>query len=146
MHILIRTAGPGDASALRRMNIAFNGDTAVSEQDVRSALTTGAEIVLIAEADGTPAGFCCAQVHHSFCYPAPVAEVTEMYVAEPFRRLGCASAMLRCLEEQLRDRHGVDEIHLLTGTGNTAAQAAYEKAGFARKNEVYMTKEVRAKR
>lgn len=145
MHILIRPAGPGDAPALRCMNTAFNGDTAVSEQDIRSALVTGAEIVLIAEADGVPAGFCCAQVHHSFCYPAPVAEVTEMYVAEPFRRLGCASAMLRTLEELLA-RQGVDEIHLLTGVRNTAAQAAYEKAGFARKNEVYMTKEVRAKR
>lgn len=146
MPVLIRPAGPGDAPALRRMNIAFNGDTAVSEQNIRSALTAGAEIVLIAESDGTPAGFCCAQVHRSFCYPAPVAEVTEMYVAPPFRRRGCASAMLRCLEEQLQDGHGVDEIHLLTGSGNSAAQAAYEKAGFARKNEVYMTKEVRAKR
>ena len=34
----------------------------------------------------------------------------------------------------------VDEIHLLTGTGNRAAQAAYRKAGFREHQEVYMTK------
>lgn len=145
MSFVIRPAVPGDAPALLAMNAAFNGDTGTTEEAIRRSLLSCPETVLIAKRGGTPAGFCCAQVHHSFCYPAPVAEVTEMYVEEAFRRQGCASAMLRALEELLA-RQGVDEIHLLTGTANTAAQAAYERAGFRRKNEAYMVKEVHAKR
>ena len=45
-------------------------------------------------------------------------------------------------EEHLRATFGVDEIHLLTGTRNCAAQAAYKKAGFAIKDEVYMVKSI----
>ena len=146
MPFVIRPAVPEDAPALHTMNTAFNGETGVTADDVRHSLQAGEEVVLIAEADGSPAGFCCAQVHHSFCYRTPVAEVTEMYVDEAHRRKGCATQMLAFLEEQLRSRYGVDELHLLTGTDNHAAQAAYQKAGFIRENEVYMMKEVPAKR
>jgi len=145
MLFVIRPAVSGDAPALLAMNAAFNGDTGTTEEAIRRNLLSCPETVLIAECKGTPAGFCCAQVHHSFCYPTPVAEVTEMYVEEAFRRQGCASAMLHALEELLA-RQGVGEMHLLTGTANTAAQAAYERAGFRRKIETYMLKEVRVKR
>ena len=138
MSFTFRLARPEDAPALYLLNAAFNGDTGVTEADVRRSLLTSPEIVLIAMADGAPAGFCCAQVHHSFCYPAPVAEVTEMYVAEAFRRQGCAAGLLAFLEERLRREYGADEIHLLTGTGNLAAQAAYRRAGFAAKDVQYM--------
>lgn len=140
MSITVRPARPDDAEALRLMNTAFNGDTGVTADDVRRSLLASPEIVMIAEVDGSPAGFCCAQVHHSFCYTSPVAEVTEMYVARPFRRRGCAVAMLRFLEEHLRQTHGVDEMHLLTGCGNLAAQAAYHRAGFEAAGVRYMKK------
>ena len=65
-----------------------------------------------------------------------------MYVDEFHRRKGCADSMLHFLEEHLRATFGVDEIHLLTGTRNCAAQAAYKKAGFATKDEVYMVKSI----
>ena len=145
MSFVIRPAVPGDAPALLAMNSAFNGDTGTTEEPIRRSLLTSPEIVLIAECSGIPAGFCCAQVHRSFCYPAPTAEVTEIYVDEAFRRQGCALAMLHTLEDLL-SRQGVDEMHLLTGAANAAAQAAYERAGFRRKNETYMVKEVPAKR
>ena len=140
--MLYRLACPADAEALVRLNAAFNEVDDVSPEDVRRSLARAAEVVVVAEADGSVFAFCCAQVHHSFCYPAPVAEVTEMYVDAEHRCLGTASGMLRFLEEHLQSVHGVDEIHLLTGTENHAAQAAYAKAGFIRENEVYMVKEV----
>ena len=142
MPFQIRTASPEDAPVLHRLNTTFNGDTGVSCDMIRRSLLACPEIVLIAAHDGFPAGFCCAQVHHSFCYPAPVAEVTEMYVEPAFRGQGCAGAMLRFLEEHLRSGYGVDEMHLLTGCGNLAAQAAYRKAGFAPHPEAYMVKEL----
>ena len=138
----IRLACPADAEALIRLNTAFNGVEDISATDVCNSLLTSSEVVVVAEEASKVVAFCCAQVHHSFCYSAPVAEVTEMYVDEAHRRKGCATKMLAFLEEHLRVRHGVDELHLLTGTDNHAAQAAYQKAGFARKNEAYMMKEV----
>lgn len=140
MPFTIRTAQSGDAPALAAMNAAFNGDTGLTADDIRRSLAASSEVVVLALHGDSPAGFCCAQVHHSFCYPAPVAEVTEMFVAENFRRMGCAGGMLHFLETHLRERFGVDEMHLLTGTDNPAAQAAYRKAGFRAKNEQYMRK------
>ena len=146
MSLICRPASPADAPILHAMNRAFNGDTGVTADDISRSLLTSPETVVIAEADGSPAGFCCAQLHHSFCYPSPVAEVTEMYVVPEFRRMGCAQAMLRHLEALLQEKFGADEMHLLTGTRNLAAQSAYRKAGFLQKNEVYMVKEVSVKR
>lgn len=144
--MLYRLASSSDAEALVRLNAAFNGVDDVSPEDVRRSLSHSAEVVVIAVEDDKAVGFCCAQVHHSFCYRAPVAEVTEMYVDAAFRRKGCAQGLLAFLEEHLRSVHGVNELHLLTGTGNLPAQSAYKKAGYAVKNEVYMVKEVSAKR
>ena len=144
--MLYRLAKPSDAEALVRLNAAFNGVDDVFPEDVRRSLEASPEVVAVADSAGKVIGFCCAQVHRSFCYKTPVAEVTEMYVDEGFRRQGCATGMLRFLEEHLQSAYGVDEIHLLTGTENLAARSAYKKAGFAAKNEVYMVKEVPAKR
>lgn len=138
----IRLAVSDDAEALVRLNIAFNEVEDVTPEDVRYSLLNSPEIVVVAEVDGETAAFCCAQVHHSFCYKAPVAEVTEMYVDKAYRRQGCALGMLAFLEKYLRSRWGVDEIHLLTGTTNFAAQSAYKKSGFRVHNEAYMTKDV----
>ena len=141
-----RLASPADAEALVRLNAAFNEVEDVTRDEVRSSLLSSSEIVVVAEESGVVIAFCCAQVHHSFCYPAPVAEVTEMYVDTAHRRKGHATGMLAFLEQHLCDKYGTDEIHLLTGTDNLAAQSAYQKAGFIRQNEVYMTKEVPRKR
>lgn len=140
--MLYRLASPADTPALVRLNAVFNEVDDVTPEDVRRSLSQSDEIVIVADADGEVVGFACAQVHHSFCYKTPVAEVTEMYVAPAFRRRGCAAGMLRFLEEHLQSAHGVDEIHLLTGVTNLPAQSAYRKAGFTVKNEVYMEKEV----
>lgn len=144
--MLFRLACPADAEALVHLNAAFNEVDDVTPEDVRRSFESSAEIVVVADVDGEPAGFCCAQVHHSFCYKTPVAELTEMYVAPNHRRKGCASGMLRFLEEHLQNTHGVDEIHLLTGVANLPAQSTYQHAGFSLKNEAYMVKEVHANR
>ena len=140
--MLIRLASPADAQALVRLNCAFNEVDDVTPEDVCRSLENSGEIVVVADASGDIAGFCCAQVHHSFCYKSPVAELTEMYVAPEYRRMGCASGILRFLEAHLHSAYGVDEIHLLTGVTNLPAQSAYHQAGFTVKNEVYMVKEV----
>ena len=136
-----RLASPADAEALVRLNAAFN-EVDMPSEAVRQSLITSPEVVIVADDAGEVVAFCCTQVHHSFCYPAPVAEVTEMYVDEAHRCQGCATGMLRFLEEHLSTQYGVDELHLLTGTQNLPAQAAYKKAGFVIHLETYMAKEV----
>ncbi len=141
MHATVRLAKPEDASLLRRFNLAFNGVDR-SEAAIASALCRNGEIVAIAELDGIPAGFCCAQVHFSFCYPTPVAEITEMYVQESCRRKGCASAMLRFVEKYVQTHFQADECHLLTGMDNLAAQEAYRASGYCMQNELYLSKKI----
>ncbi len=89
----IRPAVPADAETLVCLNTAFNEVGDVTPEDVRRSLLNSSEVVVVAEINGETAAFCCAQVHHSFCYKAPVAEVMEMYVDEAYRRQGCASGM-----------------------------------------------------
>lgn len=135
-----RLAVPDDAEELRRLNEAFNGVDDVSASDIRRALCSGREVVAVACENGTCAGFCCAQVHHSFCYAAPAAEITEMYIDPIYRRQGCGRKLLRFMEQQLIHTFGVDECHLLTGCGNLPAQALYQRAGYLEKREMYLSK------
>ena len=125
MKLTVRLANASDAEALRMLNLAFN-EVERTAEEIRAALQQNSETDVVAEADGNVVGFCCAQVHHSFCYAAPVAEITEMYVDGAHRRMGCASAMLRFAQAHLQKTYGVDECHLLTGCDNLAAQVAYE--------------------
>jgi hypothetical protein len=65
----VRFAVPEDAAALIRLNAAFNGPGMEDIRYVERSLRENPnEIVCIAELDGEPAGFCCAQLISSFCY------------------------------------------------------------------------------
>lgn len=141
MALTVRAAKPEDAAALCRLNAAFN-EVDMPEEAAAASLRNSAECVFLAEMDGMAAGFCCAQVHHSFCYPAPVAEVTELYVDKAYRRMGCAFAMLRFSETYLKETYGVEECHLLTGRANDAARALYESCGYQSSDEQYLYKKL----
>ncbi|MBQ8200855.1 MAG: GNAT family N-acetyltransferase [Clostridia bacterium] len=140
MSLMIRLACPDDAEALRRLNEAFNEISDVSAEDICRSLIASGKIVAVVDVDKCIVGFCCAQVHHSFCYPAPVAEITELYVDAAHRRMGCASGMLRYLETTLREDYGADECHLLTSCANHTAQSLYASLGYEVHHETYMSK------
>ena len=63
----IRLAAESDAGMLMQLNRAFNEVDDVGEADIRAALGAGREVVAVAVEAGVLNGFCCAQVHHSFC-------------------------------------------------------------------------------
>lgn len=138
----IRLAAQGDAVMLMHLNRVFNEVDEVPEETVVNRLINGSEIVAVAQDEGGLIGFCCAQVHHSFCYAAPCAEITEMYVEQGARRKGVGRALLAFMTAHLKDVHGVQEIHLLTGCENKAAKALYAAMGFEEKNETYMRKKL----
>lgn len=139
----VRTAHPEDAAELARLNAAFNGEEGALAADVvRRALLEGSEIVIVAQEEGEIAGFACGQVCASFCYPRPFGELTELYVDPAHRRKGIATELVGAAEEEMRKR-GADCVRLLTGSGNRAARALYERCGYAPEDEALYTKELR---
>ena len=130
-HITVRLAAPSDAKALKRLNEAFNEPNLTSEAEIAaSILENSNESVFLAELDGRPIGFCCTQLIRSMCYKTPCAELTELYVEEAYRRMGAARAMMEYAEEYMKERFGIDEMHLLTGHNNFPAQAFYQAVGY----------------
>lgn len=99
------------------------------------------EIIAVAEMDGRVVGFGCAQSFRSFCYKEPLGEITEMYVEEAFRRKGAATALLSCLEMQLRKR-GVAEVKILTGRRNHSAIRTYKRCQYEEDDEQLLKKQL----
>jgi ribosomal protein S18 acetylase RimI-like enzyme len=128
--MIIRVATPADAGELARMNAAFNGvfDSA-AQIAARMAACVEIEIALVAELDGQVGGFACVRVVPCMLYAEPYAELTELYVEPTFRRRGVGRALLASAEQLARTR-GADDLILMTGVGNAAAQALYRSAGY----------------
>ncbi|NLG23925.1 MAG: GNAT family N-acetyltransferase [Clostridiales bacterium] len=132
----VRRAGPRDAAALCRLNAAFNGPGLADEAHIAQSLARQtAERAWILWIDGRPAGFLCAQLAHSLCYPSPSAEIAELYVEEWARRRGGALALIRAALAELT-AEGAQSARVLTGVRNGPARALYERAGFLPDDEV----------
>ena len=136
----IRKACPEDAVELHRLNEAFNGTGETTVEHVEESLRNNpSEIVIVAESNGRLVGFTCTQLFHSMCYDVEYCEVTELFVAEDFRRLGVARGMLKVTEDAFRTI-GVNHFQLFTKVDNLKAQALYESSGYTRSNEVLYRK------
>jgi ribosomal protein S18 acetylase RimI-like enzyme len=128
--IHIRLATSADAPALARMNEAFNGASDTAEQiAVRIAACAAIETPIVAELQGQICGFACVRVVPCVLYAEPYAELTELYVEPAFRRRGLGRQLIARAEQLARER-GAAELLIMTGTGNTAAQALYRSEGY----------------
>jgi ribosomal protein S18 acetylase RimI-like enzyme len=112
------------------MNRIFNGSSIDASAIVRS-LCHATELVAVALNGRSRAGFVCAQIHDSFCYHAPYAEITEVFVKAEFRRTRIATRLVGFMERQLA-RRGVVHLHVLTASRNKPARTLYEKLGYRR--------------
>ena len=138
--ITVRLARETDAEALFRLNRAFNGEDAAGLERIRQCLRENPmEMVAIAFVEDTPAGFLCGQRLRSMCYDVDYVEITELFVAEEFRRRGVASRLMGFLEGYYREQ-GIHAFQLFTGGDNRTAQALYAKLGFFRTDEVFLRK------
>jgi len=139
-NITTRLAKVSDAAFLKEMNDIFNGP-GVTEESVADALRTNPnEIVGIVEYDGVLAGFCCAQITRSICSIEPAGEITELFILEQYRRKGCAERIVTFLENIMQKQYGVEELRLLTGSDNIAAQKLYEGLDYCREDEMLYIK------
>lgn len=141
--ITVRVAQAADAEVLCRMNGEFNGPGLTSAAFIRKMLESASgEIVVLAMCGLEPVGFCCMQVTRSVCYNEAGAELTELYVREPYRRRGCAAQLVRFAERVCKEAYRVESVRLLTGRGNSAAQKLYVSLGYTPQNEVLYVKSI----
>ncbi|MBP3452866.1 MAG: GNAT family N-acetyltransferase [Clostridia bacterium] len=141
MRITVREATPDDATALQRLNAAFNGEGLPDAEMIRAALSCNPqEFTCIAECDGVAVGFLCAQVHFSWCYEKPTVEIAELYVDAAYRRQGAARQLMQLAEKIAMQRFGATKTVLLTGGHNLTAQTFYESQGYCRDDEIHYAK------
>ncbi len=128
--ILIREAGSDDLVDLARLNELFNEVKGTPDQlAARLAHPKCAEIPIVAEIDNRVVGFTALRVVPSVFYEESHAELTEIYVEEPYRRQGVGSALIH-FAERLARRKGAEEIILQTGRGNQGAKGFYNAMGY----------------
>jgi len=127
---IIRLATVADAAALTRLNSLFNGSSDPAEvMAQRLADPRQVEIALVAESAGQVIGFAGLRRIPSLFYVQTFAELTELFVEEPYRRQGIGQALI-AVAEQLAIQSGARELLVLTGKDNEEAQALYRSQGY----------------
>jgi ribosomal protein S18 acetylase RimI-like enzyme len=128
--ITIRVAKIADAAALTHLNLLFNGSSdPVEVMAQRLADPRQVEIALLAEMSGEIIGFAGLRLIPSLFYPETLAELTELFVAEAYRRQGVGRALI-VEAEQRAIQGGARELLVLTGRDNQEAQALYYSLGY----------------
>ena len=88
----------------------------------------GPETLVVAERDGKLLGFASLRLVPSLDL-TPYAELSDLFVAEPYRRQGVGRGLLGFIEQRARER-GADRLILTTGLKNVDAQWFYRAVGF----------------
>src|SRR5213593_532265 len=89
----------------------------------------GIETLVVAERDGKILGFASLRLVPSLD-STPYAELSDLFVAGPYRRQGVGRRLLEFVEKRARER-GADRLVLTTGLKNVDAQGFYRAIGFA---------------
>jgi ribosomal protein S18 acetylase RimI-like enzyme len=95
----------------------------------------------VAESQGIIVGFACLRVTRSICYDFALAELTELYVDETFRRRGIGRALIEQAERAAQER-GAESLMLLTGGKNLAAQEFYRSSGYQVLQDLVLSKKL----
>lgn len=135
-----RIADEADAPALANLNEAFNGvHMSPARMANRIAACRNIETAILAWEGDEAIGFACLRLMPWLCYDVLYAELTELFVLEPFRRHGVARALVAYAERLARDA-GAEELRLLTGRDNDDALAFYQALGYADEEEVLLAR------
>lgn len=138
----IRIATENDADALARLNNKFN-KTQDTEQQVAARMKANplAEIAFVAELEGIIVGFACLRVTRSICYEFALAELTELYIEESYRRRGVGRALIE-QAERVAQEQGAESLMLLTGGKNLTAQEFYRSLGYQVLQDLVLSKKL----
>jgi ribosomal protein S18 acetylase RimI-like enzyme len=131
MPVTVHQATIADAVVLTRLMNQFDGAGATPEQvATRMQACASFLTIYLGLLDGHVAGFACLRLLPQLQGDAPIAELTDLYVAPPYRRRGVARALIAHVHTAAYAA-GATEVLLITGFTNVAAQAAYRAAGYA---------------
>lgn len=134
-NIEIVNAGEGDISALCSVGIHAAGGAKDAAYFTRclQEQAAGARNVLLAHADGLPAGFAVLNWRPSYALykRLGIPEIQDLNVAPDFRRRGIATALIRYCEDLARAK-GCAQAGISVGldSGYGAAQRLYVKLGY----------------
>lgn len=145
MAVVLRLATPADAGALLPRVRALNAHEgiAIGEAELAAALQRlladaalgGAWLV---ERDRAAIGYAIVTFGYDLEFGGRDAYLTELWIDEPERARGAATAALAALPDELRAR-GVRALHLQVRPDNPARRL-YERVGFVASPRVVMTK------
>ncbi|TCS36771.1 GNAT family N-acetyltransferase [Reinekea marinisedimentorum] len=128
MEILVRKAQAKDAFRLAELNFLFNEVKVSVKSLIESLETNKSEHVFVALIDEELVGFATIDIHYSFCYEFPNAEITELYIIESGRGKGAATKLVNEVINFSKSL-GADEIHLRANSSNLAANKFYNHIG-----------------
>ena len=142
---MVRIATVNDAEQLNILNIEFNGEGETNIDNIRQSLSSNKqEVVIVAEEGDILTGFVCVQLKKSFCYDEYMPEITEVYVKPAYRNRGVADEMIAFAENYCSRNYPLQRFELLTGQENLAAQALYNKLGYADDHELHLSKRIKS--
>jgi ribosomal protein S18 acetylase RimI-like enzyme len=128
--MLLRDVREEDAEAIAQLITEFTQLTTTAGQvRKRLARSQGIEHPILVELDGSVAGFASLRLVNYLGEDAPYAEISELFVSEPYRRLGIARALMTELERRAREA-GASSMAVLTAPDNDTAIALYRAMGF----------------
>jgi [ribosomal protein S18]-alanine N-acetyltransferase len=122
----IRRAGAGTEAEVRAAEALF--DDPVDLEAARRFIASDANVLLIAYADGAPAGFVSGTELSHPDKPAPEMFLNELAVDEAFRSRGIGRALASELWRVAQTR-GCRGMWVLTDVGNAPANRVYSAAG-----------------
>jgi GNAT superfamily N-acetyltransferase len=97
--VLLRDVRSGDAEALSQLITEFTHlSTTPAQIRQRLARSQDIEHPIVAELDGHVVGFASLRLVNYLGEDAPYAEISELFVSEPYRRQGIARALMAELE------------------------------------------------
>lgn len=93
---------------------------------------SGARVVLVAEVDGEPVGYCTLRwaAHYPPFREAGIPEIVDLNVLPPFRRRGIATALIDALEARAAERSNVVGLGVGLYADYGPAQQLYVARGY----------------
>jgi len=128
--MFLRDVQPSDAEALAQLITEFtNLSTTPAQIRQRLSRSQNIEHPIVAELAGQVVGFASLRLVNYLGEDSPYAEISELFVSEPYRRQGIARALMTELEAQARAA-GARSMAVLTAANNDLAMALYQAMGF----------------
>ncbi|MCB4767645.1 GNAT family N-acetyltransferase [Ancylobacter sp. Lp-2] len=132
--VSIRPVTPQDTAAISVLmrGLGFNHSAEEIERRLDLAPSRATDPAFLAEnREHGPVGLLAVHIAPLLFYPAPLARITTIVVAEAARRQGIGRALIHFAAD-LAKQAGCETLELTTGLNREGAHVFYETLGFQR--------------